>query len=131
MQLLKVLENLFISLVILLAPLQSVMVSIIVLVVLDTILGVIAARSQKEPITSHKLKRMVAKLGLYYTAVLVGFVAGNYLIDALIPIEKMITTLIGIVEVKSVLENLDIIYGGSFFKSLLDKLDKKQDEDKE
>lgn len=106
-----------------LMPLKTVCIAIAVLTLVDLITGLLAAKKCKNPITSSGLKRTVAKLALYYAAVLLGFVAGQYLISPdLIPIEKLITTLIGAVELKSCLENLDIVSGGSFFKSIIDKL---------
>ncbi len=125
----RLIESFILTIISILAPLKAVVISVILLVIVDTILGVLAARKSGDEITSSKLKNMIYKLLIYYTAILVGFVSGKYLIDGIIPIEKMITTLVGVVEVKSILENLDIIYGGSFFKSLVNKLSKKEEED--
>lgn len=129
-KLLPALKNVAIMLISLLLPLREIAVAVLVLVLIDTVLGVWAASRAGEAITSGKLKRIISKLLLYYCAIIVGYIAGTYLVDNMLPIEKMITTLIGVVEVKSVLENLDIISGGDFFKSVLNKLDKSNEEDK-
>jgi hypothetical protein len=121
----KVVETLVLSLIVMLAPLKAIIVAIAVLVLIDTITGIMAAVKSKDPITSSRMKRVISKMFLYYSATVVGFIASTYLVDGALPLEKMITTLIGVVEVKSILENLDIISGGSMFKNILNKLDKE------
>lgn len=121
-------KNLALSLIAILLPLKAIAAAIVVLVIADLITGCLAARKLGEKIESNKLKRSVSKLMLYYSATLVSYVATVWLVDSLIPVQKMVTTLIGIVEVKSILENLDIIHGGNFFKAMLQRLEKKSEE---
>lgn len=122
-------KNLALSLIAIFMPLKAIASAILVLTLIDLITGILAARKCGDPIESSKIRRTVSKLMLYYSATLVSYIASVWLVDGLIPIQKMVTTLIGVVEVKSILENLDIIHGGSFFKALLGKLEKKENEE--
>jgi len=115
------------------APAKPMLVTVMVLTMTDLISGLLAAKKQGIPITSNGLKRTIIKTTVYEVAVLLAFLVGLYLAPEELPITKMVTGLIGMTELKSVLENLDIISEGNFFKSLTDKLHtmgtKDEDED--
>lgn len=105
-----------------LIPIEKHAIAIFVLVLFDLILGLIAAIKRGEKITSNGLKTTVIKLFVFETALALGFIAEKYLLNDLLPISKIISTLVGIVELTSVFENLDEIYGQPLFKVLIDKL---------
>jgi FtsH-binding integral membrane protein len=104
------------------APIKAAVLSVIVLVFADLILGVSAAVKQNEPITSSGLKTTVIKLAIYEVAILLAFLAQTYLTGSILPVCNLATAVVGLTELKSILENLDIIAGGSFFQSLIDKV---------
>lgn len=104
------------------APIKHVIITVMVLTIMDMILGICAALKQSIPITSSELKRTVIKIFVYQIAVLLAFVIQTELTGPDLPVMKWLTAVIGLVELKSVLENLDIISGGSFFTSLTDKI---------
>jgi hypothetical protein len=88
-----------------------------VLSLVDLVTGILASRKSGIPITSNGLKRTVLKVAIYEVAVLCAFLVGTYLTGPMVPILNICSSLIGLTELKSVLENLDIINGGSFFRA--------------
>lgn len=112
-----------------LAPIHAVIVSVGVLVVTDLITGVWAAIKRKEPISSAALRRTVSKMVIYQIAVISGFLVQQYLISDLVPVVKIVAGVIGLVELKSILENADKITGVSIFQEALKKLGSKNDKE--
>jgi len=47
------------------------------------------------------------------------FLVETFLSGSLVPVSKIATTIIGLTELKSVMENLDLLAGGSLLKSLI------------
>lgn len=109
------------------APIKAVLATTLVLVLLDTLTGVYAAYKRKEPITSGGLKRTVGKIVLYEFALCVAYLAQHYLIGDDFPACRLVSTMVGLVELKSVLENLDSISGSNLFQSILSAITQKQD----
>lgn len=122
----KILENLGLSILAIFAPIQAVVATTFILVVLDLITGVIAAKKRGEKLTSKGLKRSVGKLLLYETAIILSFLVQEYLTGDILPALKLVSALIGITELKSVLENLDNISGDRFFQIILSKVTQSQ-----
>lgn len=128
------LKTLSLALVAVFAPAKAVLITVMVMTMADLVSGLLASKKQQIPITSFGLKRTVLKVLVYEVATLLAFLVGMYLVPEELPIMKMVTGLIGITELKSILENLDIIAGGSFFRSLTDKLQSRlinEDPDKD
>lgn len=101
-----------------LSPLKAVVITVLALVLLDFITGILASLKRKQPIESYRLKATVLKLTIYQLCVIMSFYVGLYLIGPEVPLLKITTTLIGLTEVKSVLENFSIIAGNSLFSAL-------------
>lgn len=117
-----------VAVIAILAPIHSVMLTAGILIFLDLALGVAAARKRKEPITSAALRRTVTKIVVYQTAIITGFLCEKFLLSGSIPIVKLAAGAIGLVEMKSILENLDEINGAPVFKSIVNSLGSKNDE---
>lgn len=117
-----VLKVLLLSAVAYFAPTERILITVMALTIADLITGLLAARKQSLPITSSELKRTVLKIFIYQVAVLLAYAVQTELTGPDMPVMKWLTAIIGMVELKSILENLDIISGGSFFTSLTDKL---------
>lgn len=111
-----------------LAPIQTVLITVGCLVFADFITGVWAALKEKQPITSAALRRTVSKIVIYQIAVISGFILEKYLLSGAVPAAKLIAGTIGLVEVKSVLENTKRITGQDIFKDLISKLGSKNDQ---
>lgn len=107
-------------------PIRAALVATLVLILVDLITGLLAAHKSKEPITSAGIKRTVGKIVLYEVAICISFLVQTYLTGDLLPASKLVTSLVGMVELKSVLENLDIISGTSLFQVILSRIVQSQ-----
>lgn len=123
----KILKDLFLMILVILTPIKAALITVGVLVIMDLFLGLAAAKKRKEPITSSGLRRTVSKLLVYEMAIILGFITETYLAGSIVPISKIISGLIGITELKSILESLDEVNGASIFDSLIKKLGSKND----
>lgn len=88
----------------------------------DLVVGVWAARVRKEPITSAGFKRTIIKILAYELVVMLGFLTEQYLTGDLVPVVKILAGLIGMTELKSVLENIEYITGIPLLKVMVEKL---------
>jgi phage-related holin len=118
----KLLSNLGLAILAVFAPIKAAIITVLVLVVFDLITGVWAAQKRNEPIMSSGFRRTIVKLFLYEIALAMGFLAETYLLDAALPISKIVSAFIGLTELKSVMENMNEIGGGNLFASLIAKL---------
>lgn len=123
----KYIEAILLSSLALLAPAKAMLVTVLLLSLFDMLLGVAAAIRRKEPVTSRGLKRTILKLFVYEIAVVCAFLAQTYLIGPEIPAMNLVSGLIGLTELKSILENLDEINGEPLFQTILSKLESKDD----
>lgn len=127
---LEYLKSLLIAVLAVFAPIQAVIIVTGVLVIADLVTGLFAARKRGEVITSAGLRRTVTKTTVYLTAVCLGFLVEKYMIDSILPISKLVSGIIGVVELKSLMENLNTIYGSDLFKSVIEKLGSINDKKK-
>lgn len=104
------------------APVQHVMLVTLAMIAIDLITGILAAKKQNLPISSSGLRRTITKLFVYEITIAMGFLVETYMTGATIPVVKIITSFIGLTELKSCMENLDIINGSSLLKTIIDKL---------
>lgn len=118
----KYLEAVAISALAIFAPIQASLVTVLVLILSDMITGILAARKRNEPITSAGLRRSLSKLAIYEFTLCISYVAEHFLMADQLPAMKIIAGMIGMVELKSVLENVNEISGDDFLKSAIDKL---------
>jgi hypothetical protein len=116
------LTNLLLAACAIFAPIRMALITVLVLILADLVLGVWASVKSKQSITSSGLRRTVIKFFLYELAILLGFLAETFLIGASVPVCKLISAFIGLTELKSIMENLNAIGGGSLFAALLSKL---------
>lgn len=113
-----------------LAPIHAVIVTVFVLVLADLATGIWASTKEGQKISSAKLRDTVTKLLIYQTVIITGFLVETYLISGVIPVVKLAGAVIGMVELKSLIENADRILGRSLFKDLIEKLGSKNKSDK-
>lgn len=119
--------GLFLSTVAIFAPVKALILITLILILVDLVTGVLAAKKRGETIKSAGLRRTVTKLLVYQTAIMLGFLVEKYMVGGFIPISNIAAGLISIVEFKSCLENLNTINGNPVFKSLIDKLGSTND----
>lgn len=122
------LEGLLLASIAVFAPIKAVLITTFVLVAIDLVTGILAARKRGEPITSRGFKRTVGKFFMYETAVCVAFLVEQYLTGDLLPINKLVAAMIGLTELKSILENMDVIQGSSMFDSILRRVTQTQEQ---
>lgn len=121
------LKALLISISAVFAPIHAMLITVGVLIGSDLILGMVVAYKANEAITSAALRRTISKSVIYLMAVCLGFLVEHYLMGDVLAVSKLIAGTIGLVEMKSILENADIINGGSVFKALIAKLGSEND----
>ena len=117
--------NLILAILAVFAPAKAMILSSIVLIACDLVTGLLAARKTGIKITSAGLQRTLIKLFVYESAILLAFITEVYLLDSAIPASKVVAGLVGITELKSCLENLNIISGQDLLKAAIDKLGSK------
>jgi hypothetical protein len=118
----KYLLTALISLLGLFAPVKGMLIAALALCSVDLLTGLLASRTRKDPITSSRLRRTVVKALVYETTILVSFITQHWLTGDAFPLTSWAAGMIGLVELKSVLENLDIISGQDLLKAMLDKI---------
>ena len=100
------------------APLKVAFILIIILVVTDTVTGIMrAGRKDVERITSRKAFAIVPKLTFYFLLVIVAH--GLCLVEPQLPFVKFALIGIGWIEVKSIDENFRGLFGFSFIDKTL------------
>lgn len=110
-----------------LAPIQMVLVTVGVLVLVDLITGIWAAIKKSQRVSSAAMRRTVSKMLIYQIAVITGYLLGHYILDDIIPIAKIVAGVIGMVEFKSILENSSIIVGEDIVSLIMSKLGSNND----
>lgn len=120
------LSSILLPLIAVLAPIKALLIAALALALVDMITGIWAALKRGEKITSAKMRRSVSKIFIYQLGILSGFIIGHLIGFADVP--KLVAGIIGIVEARSIFENLDIIYGEPIFKGLIKKLGSKNEE---
>jgi len=128
--LIKYAQPLLLSALAVIAPIKAILIVTGFLIFADLLSGVIAAHKRGEKITSGGLRRTITKCLVYNLAVISGFLVEKYMIADIVPISKLISGVISIVELKSILENLNSINGTNIFKTVISSLGSKNDEEK-
>lgn len=118
---LKWIEAVVLMLVAIFAPIQSLLITTGVMIFVDLVTGVWAAKKRGEIITSAGLRRTITKMLVYEATIMLAFLAEHYMSDIL-PFVKMASAMVSVVELKSIYENLNSISGLDLLKSLIDKL---------
>jgi phage-related holin len=107
------------GLVAFLAPIHYAFLIVILFVAVDTITGVMAAGKENvKNITSKKMFSLVPKIIFYFLLIITAH-ACSY-IDEQIPFVKLAMFGIGTIEIRSIDENFDKIYGFSFVNKILE-----------
>lgn len=113
-----------------LAPIKAVLITVGILIMMDALTGMYAARKRGEELSSAAMRRTLSKFLVYQGVVITGFLLESNILDNLIPVAKICAGAIGMVEFKSILENANSIVGTNIFKAVLDKLGSDNDPNK-
>jgi phage-related holin len=114
--------NLLISAALVLAPIKATLAVTLLLTLADLITGVLAARKRGEAITSAGFKKTVVKILVYECVVILGFLVERFLVGDILPIVKIAGGMVGLTELKSVLENLEDLTGMPLLQALINRL---------
>lgn len=114
--------NLLLSVVAVFAPAKAMILSSGALIMFDLITGIMASRKQGIPITSSGLRRTVSKMLVYEISIILAFITQKYLTGDSVPVANIAAGFVGITELVSCMENLNVLSGNNLLKVLLDKL---------
>ena len=109
----------------LLAPIKPLILACGALIVADMVTGMVAAKKRKEKLKSAEMRRSITKMVVYQVAIISAFVLETYMLEGLLPVTKVVGGVIGMVEFKSILENVSTIAGEDIVKMVMDKLGSK------
>lgn len=121
--------NLLLASIAVLAPIKAIMVVVGILLSADFITGLLKAHKTGQRITSKAMARSLYKMLAYQLLILTGFLMETYLLQDILPVTKMLAGVIGLVEFKSIAENVQRATGLDI-RSITDKLQKRDDEPK-
>lgn len=107
------------------APIKPLLLACGALIFADMITGMIAASKRQEKIKSSEMRRTLSKMVVYQISIISGFVLEKYMLQDLLPVSKIVSGVIGMVEFKSILENASTIAGQDILKLVLEKLGSK------
>ncbi len=107
------------------SPAKQVLGTVMTLIIVDLVTGIWASKKQQIPITSAALGRTGAKSFVYLSAVLLAFLVETYLTTSAIPCMHIVASFLGLTELLSCLENINIIGGGDLLKKVIDTLSSK------
>ena len=117
----KILPYLLAVFVTFFAPISSVMIAILFLMLIDFICGIFAAKKRGEKISSKKMKNSIIKLFLYQLSIITGHLIFLYFIPV-IPWVNIIAGLIGVTEILSIFENISQVTNTNFIKVIKDNI---------
>lgn len=118
-----------------LLPVQNALLAVSFLLIADAITGIIASMKEGEKFSSRKLKHTVVKTFLYQLTILMSSMAEQHLFHNSFPMANVTLSVIGMVEITSLVENLSRYTGNDVGKLIKNKLtnllgvDKKDKED--
>ena len=96
-----------------LSPIQPVLIGVGVLITIDLVFGIMAARKEGQKISSRKLSQTLIKLFVYHLLIISGHIIEKTLIPFL-PMVQIILMFLGITEMISLGENFSRITGMNF-----------------
>jgi len=124
------LRSLLLSTLAIFAPVKAVLLATGALIVFDFLTGILAAWKRQEPITSAQMRRTVSKMLIFQITVISAFLIEKFLLEGSLPITKLVGGVIGVTEGKSILENVETVYGQPIFKGILKQLSSHNDSDR-
>lgn len=110
-----------------LAPIHAALATVLGLIIVDLVSGIAAAVRLQQPVTSNKLKKTVIKLLVYELSIVLAYVVGTYLTGPSVPVLQVVTSVIGLTELRSILENLRSITGYDVFDVILQRVSANND----
>ena len=99
-------------------PIKELMLTIGFLVAADMVVGIWKALKLKQRIRSRRMSDTITKLLLYQIAIMSGFLIESFIIAELIPITKLVATVIAVIEFKSIVESIESVTGKDIWSKI-------------
>jgi len=109
-------------------PIKELMLTIGFLVSADLVVGVWKAIKTGQRIRSRRMSDTVTKLLLYQLAIMSGFLIETFIISELIPITKLIATVVAIIEFKSIIESIEAVTGKDLWSKIKTIIGRKSED---
>jgi hypothetical protein len=109
-------------------PIKELMLTIGFLVAADMLVGIWKALKLKQRIRSRRMSDTVTKLLLYQIAIMSGFLIETFIISELIPITKLVATVIAVIEFKSIVESIESVTGKDLWSKLKTIIGRKSED---
>lgn len=109
-------------------PIKELMLTIGFLVGADLVVGVWKAIKTGQRIRSRRMSDTVTKLLLYQLAIMSGFLIETFIISELIPITKLIATVVAIIEFKSIIESIESVTGKDLWSKIKTIIGRKSED---
>lgn len=109
-------------------PIKELMLTIGFLVAADLVVGVWKAIKTGQRIRSRRMSDTITKLLLYQLAIMSGFLIETFIISELIPITKLISTVIAIIEFKSIIESIEAVTGKDLWSKIKTIIGRKSED---
>jgi hypothetical protein len=109
-------------------PIKELMLTIGFLVAADLVVGVWKAIKTGQRIRSRRMSDTITKLLLYQLAIMSGFLIETFIISELIPITKLIATVIAIIEFKSIIESIEAVTGKDLWSKIKTIIGRKSED---
>lgn len=122
--------HLWIGLVAFISPLFPLAILVSTLIGTDFVFGIYRAYKTKQEINSRKMGHTISKLFLYNLAVLSVFMLEKLVFGTDTQFTKVVVGVVAMVELKSIDESFRILYGFSIYESLIDKIKRGTNENK-
>lgn len=107
------------------APIVPLMLTVGLLITVDTCFGIWAAIKRGEQFTSNGLSRLTVKMCVYQVTIITLYFYEKHITGDFLPVMRIAATMLSVVEVISILENAGIILGKPVFRTLINKLSSK------
>ena len=109
-------------------PIKELMLTIGFLVSADLVVGLWKAIKTGQRIRSRRMSDTVTKLLLYQLAIMSGFLIETFIISELIPITKLIATVVAIIEFKSIIESIESVTGKDLWSKIKTIIGRKSED---
>jgi hypothetical protein len=106
------LAKLLISTIAVLSPVTPLLLTVGIMIGLDTIIGIFRSIKKKVPVKSKLLwTGLIQKIAITSSSVFSVYLMDKYLIQSGLHLERIVATIICLTEAKSISESLEILYG--------------------
>jgi hypothetical protein len=115
---------LFASIIGVLAPVAPIVYTLTTVIICDFLFGVYRAYKCNEEITSRKMAQTLPKLFLYNAIIIALYLVDRYVMNTGVGLEKVACSLMVLVEMKSIDESFNTIFGYSLWSRMIDSIER-------